>query len=109
MEITPALFTLPPEFFVVHQGLPREGPGSAAVNVRCAEAEGMRVLDSFPVGAKAWREYYGPLRRRVEELRGTAAGNPALLQVLEETDREIAVYDRHRSSFGYQFFLMQKA
>lgn len=81
---------------------------SAAERMRSAEAEGMSVIDSFPLGPEAWRGYYQPLRRRLEALRREAADNPALAQVLDETEREITGFELHGSTFGYQFFLMQK-
>jgi SAM-dependent methyltransferase len=77
-------------------------------SVRRAESEGMRVIDTFPIEPEAWWEYYAPLRRRVEELRNGAAGNSALARMLNETEREITVFERYGDTFGYQFFLMRK-
>lgn len=81
---------------------------SAAERVRAAEAEGMAVIDSFPLGPEAWWEYYRPLRRRAEALRREAAGDPALARALDETELEIAGFERHGGAFDYQFFLMRK-
>jgi serine/threonine-protein kinase HipA len=77
-------------------------------NRRQVEAEGMRMLDTFALPAEAWWQYYLPLRLRVQELRPQAAGNPVLAQMLDETEHEIAVYERHGDSFAYQFFVMMK-
>jgi SAM-dependent methyltransferase len=77
-------------------------------SVRSAESEGMRLIDTFQLRPEARWEYYTPLRRRVEDLRASTTITPALAQMLDETEREIAVFARHGDSFGYQFFLMQK-
>jgi serine/threonine-protein kinase HipA len=84
------------------------GMTTVAENVRQAEGEGMRTLDTFLLPPEAWWEYYAPLRRRVAELRPQAARGSALAQVLDETEQEIGVYERHGASFGYAFFSMQK-
>ena len=64
-----------------------ELPGMTTVseNVRQAEAEGMRVLDTFLLPPEAWWEYYTPLRRRVAELRPQAARGSVLASVLDES------------------------
>ena len=82
---------------------------SVAESVRRAEAEGMQVIDTFPLEPEGWWEYYRPLHRRVEALRGRAATDAALARLLDATEGEIAVFERFGDTFGYQFFLMQKA
>jgi SAM-dependent methyltransferase len=107
MVVTEAVWLVddPPEEAIAHW---REYPITRAEqNVRLAEAEGLRVIDTFLLGAEAWWEYYRPLRRRVQALRRGAV-DPALAQVLDETEREIAGFERHGDAFGYQFFLMEK-
>ena len=81
---------------------------SVAKTVSSIESEGMRVIDSFLLGPEAWWEYYAPLRRRVAELRRTAQLGPGLAQMLDATEHEIAVFERHGDSFGYQFFVLQR-
>lgn len=98
----------PPAEAVAHWG---EDPSIAGVreSVRRAEAEGMRVLDTFPLEPEGWWEYYRPLRRRVDELRASAGSNAALAPWLDATEREIATFERFSDAFGYQFFLLQNA
>jgi SAM-dependent methyltransferase len=81
---------------------------TVAENVRQAEAEAMRILDTFLLPPEAWWEYYTPLRRRVAALRPQATSGSVLAQTLDETEREIGVYERYGASFGYAFFIMQK-
>jgi SAM-dependent methyltransferase len=97
----------PPAEAVAHWA---QDPSIATVqeSVRRAEAEGMRVIDTFALEPEGWWEYYGPVRRRVAALRERAAANPVLAQILDANEREITGYERFGGkSFGYQFFLMQ--
>ncbi|HET7788882.1 MAG TPA: class I SAM-dependent methyltransferase [Myxococcales bacterium] len=109
MAVTNAVWLVddPPAEAVAHWA---GDPSIATVrkSVRAAESEGMRLIETFQLGPEAWWEYYTPLRRRVEDLRARATLSPALAQVLDETEREIAGFERNGDSFGYQFFLMQK-
>lgn len=78
-------------------------------NIKTAAERGYQVLDHFTLLRAAWwDEYYTPLTERVARLRPEADTNPALAHVLDDTEREIAIYDRHGHSFGYVFYLMRK-
>jgi serine/threonine-protein kinase HipA len=78
-------------------------------NLKTAGACGYEVLDHFTLPRSAWcDEYYTPLSERVGQLRHEASTNPALAEVLDDTEREIAIFNRYGDSFGYVFYLMQK-
>jgi serine/threonine-protein kinase HipA len=82
--------------------------GTVASNAAAAEAAGLRVLDTFSLPPSAWwDDYYTPLRARAEALREAAAQDPELSRVIEETEREIAVFERDPRSYGYVFYLLQ--
>jgi serine/threonine-protein kinase HipA len=79
--------------------------GNASAAAEC----GYEVLDSFTLPRSAWwDEYYTPLTERMARLRQEADITPGLAHMLDETDREIDMYDRHGDSFGYVFYLMRK-
>lgn len=83
--------------------------GSVPENVQRAEAEGYEVLDTFPVPPKDWwREYLGPLERRIHRLRPQAGEDAALARVLDDTEQEIDICRSWGDSFGYVFYLMRK-
>ena len=42
-------------------------------------------------------------------LRQEADTNAALAEILDDTEREIAIYDRYGVSYGYVFYLMRKS
>ena len=82
---------------------------SVAQNIRTAADCAYEVVDHFILPRSAWwDEYYTPLTRRVARLRPEANTNPVLADVLDETEREIAIYERYGDSFGYVFYLMRK-
>lgn len=83
MQTTPAP-SFPPEFFLVHRGLPREGPGNDA-----ATLQALRRLPPLPASPRVLDLGCGPGAQT-------------------ETEREIAGFELQGSTFGYQFFLMQR-
>ena len=56
-----------------------------------------------------WTEYYGPLERRIRELRQKYAADPAALAVLEGEQRDVELYKRHQKWYGSAFFVVQKS
>ena len=83
---------------------------TVAENIRAATDCGYEVLDHFTLPPSAWwNEYYTPLRKRVARLRQEADINAALAEVLDDTEREIAICDRYGDSYGYVFYLMRKS
>ena len=79
-------------------------------NIITAAACGYEVLDHFTLPPSGWwDEYYTPLAERVTRLRGQAKANPTLAEVLDDAEREIAMYERHSDSYGYVFYLMRNA
>jgi len=78
-------------------------------NRRLAESEGYEVLDAFPLPAAEWyTEYYNPLRERIARLRPTLAAQPELAEVVASTEREMDLFDRFSSAYGYVFYLLRK-
>ena len=78
-------------------------------NTKTAAECGYEIFDHFTLPESAWwDEYYTPLAVRAARLRQEADTNPALAEVLDDTESEISVYDRYSDSFGYVFYLMRK-
>jgi serine/threonine-protein kinase HipA len=77
-------------------------------NLELATKAGYKVFDHFILNRAAWDAYYNPLRDRVGYWRSQTNLDENFLQVLDETEREIEVFDRYGDSFGYVFYLMQK-
>jgi serine/threonine-protein kinase HipA len=82
--------------------------GTIAGNCRRAELIGLEVLDRFPLPAFAWWDDYNtPLLDRIAALRPVASGD--LIDLLDETEREIEVFRRHGHSYGYVFYLLSRS
>ena len=82
--------------------------GTIASNSEVARGAGYDVLDTFVLPASAWwDEYYRPIQARIESLRERARDDADLTAAIAETEREIALYARHGSSYGYVFYLLR--
>src|SRR5581483_10204216 len=82
---------------------------SVEENVKIARECGYVVLDWFALPPEAWWNYYGPLRDRVRELRVDHGGHPHAAAALDQTDEEIAMYERFGSSYGYVFYVLKRS
>lgn len=79
-------------------------PGCRAI----IEHAGYELRGDFVLPASAWWEYYEPLRARMETLAVERRGDPVMEAVLDEHRREIAMYERHGTRYGYAFFVMSR-
>jgi SAM-dependent methyltransferase len=85
-------------------------PGLQSVeeNLAVVRTAGYRDLGHFVLPESSWWEnYYEPLERRAEVLRERHAGDPDAISRLDRTAREIDLFRRHSSVYGYVFFVMQ--
>ncbi|MGQ4649183.1 hypothetical protein [Lyngbya aestuarii] len=78
-------------------------------NILRATEAGYEFFYHFILPQNAWwDEYLHPLKERVAMLRRQSRSTSAMVQVIEETEREIDICDRYGESFGYVFYLMRK-
>lgn len=83
--------------------------GAVAENIDRAHAAGFDVLFTDPLPAAGWTEaYYAPLRRRIAELRATLRVDAAMSAIIQETEREMALFDSYGDSYGYVFYGLRK-
>ena len=81
---------------------------TAEANETSAKAQGYEPLDRFTLPASDWSvEYYGPLKERMREMKPGAG--PAMAGTIDETLREIEIFDRFGDSYGYVFYILKKA
>ncbi len=74
-----------------------------ATNTASAESSGFEVLFTERLPSHAWREnYYRPLSARADEL--SKAASDAMRAVIEDTRREIALFEEADGSFGYTYY-----
>jgi serine/threonine-protein kinase HipA len=75
-------------------------------NARLARSSGFEVLGIHRLPTQAWwTHYYDPLNERMEALRPSA--DPVMQAVIEETETEIAFFEKYSDCYGYAFFLLQ--
>lgn len=71
--------------------------------------QGFRLLGEFVVSAAGWWEnYLDPLRARVAEIRREQTDREAL-SILDSLDQEVAVHRAHLGSYGYVFYIAERA
>ena len=88
-----------------------EYPAIASIPDTLAKAgqAGLDPYAHFTLPPECWlEEYYAPMRRRIALLEPRAGTNPELREVLDDARREIGLYERHGSSYGYEFLLMRR-
>lgn len=71
---------------------------------------GYDVIGSFALSEDAWWiEYYGPLEKRIGELRVKYADEPEARVELDREQGEIDIYKKCRKWYGSAFFVMRKS
>lgn len=83
-----------------------EYPDMQTVEARLAQvaAAGYRVEHSFTVSEQAWRDYYEPLQKRLDDTKSTLGCTQAFLDI----QKEVNLYKKYLGEFGYQFFIAEK-
>jgi len=70
---------------------------------------GFREIEHFTLPAESWwSDFYRPLQGRLAELKGEAARDEKLAEVIKGLEAEIEVFLTHYDEFGYVFYLLQK-
>ncbi|MCK9357852.1 MAG: class I SAM-dependent methyltransferase [Dehalococcoidia bacterium] len=70
---------------------------------------GYELLGHFTEPACAWwDDYYTPIRKLLPALRTKYAGVPDALALFDACDAEMAVHEKHSSSYGYEFFVARR-
>lgn len=86
-------------------------PAAANVQARreVVAPSGYRLLADFVLPDTAWWDnYYVPLAASLERFRALHADEPEALAVAARSQRELELYLKHRGSYGYVFFVMQR-
>ena len=77
-------------------------------NIALAENAGYRLLGTHTLPRDVWVDgYYDVLQPRAKVL--LAHGDPAVRAFAAETIREIEVFQRSEDSYGYVFYMLQRA
>ncbi|TVQ72841.1 MAG: class I SAM-dependent methyltransferase [Oceanospirillales bacterium] len=84
----------------------QEYPDMKTVEKRLAQIQqaGFEVIDHFKLSEQAGFDYYNPLKERVIALKPSMPESLAIADL----EREIAIYERYPTEFGYHMFVLQK-
>lgn len=78
-------------------------------NISLIQKEGFNLLSHFTLPKSSWIDnYYSPMKKRIKELKKKYYDNKIALQVFEDSEKEIKIYNKYSDYFGYEFFIMQK-
>lgn len=79
-------------------------------NLATLESSGYDLLGHFTLPDAAWwDDYYTPLEAKLPALRQRYADDTEALAIIETTAREIDIRRRFGESYGYEFFVAQRA
>ncbi len=83
--------------------------GRAEQAAAAVERAGFELLDRFTLPDQAWwDDFYGPMEKRLAELRQRYAGDSEALGVLEQIGREVELHRLYSDYYGYEFFVAQR-
>jgi SAM-dependent methyltransferase len=89
----------------------RNYPGMKSIerNFQVISETGYVDADGFVLPVQDWWDnYYGAGQTRVAALRKKYAGDPDVLAILEDAQREYDLFRVHCEVYGYVFFIMRK-
>jgi SAM-dependent methyltransferase len=84
------------------------GMNGVEANLAVARGAGYQVLGSFALPERCWWEYYEPIAARLEGWLERSPGDEGVRAVVEAERREIDLYRRYSSYYGYVFYLLQR-
>jgi SAM-dependent methyltransferase len=85
------------------------GIRTASEHIETIPSYGYELIGHFPLPEELWwLDYYGPLEKRIHELRETHAGDQGALQILDGERGEVDLFKKYSQWHGSAFFVMQK-
>jgi SAM-dependent methyltransferase len=73
------------------------------------ERSGLSLAGHFPLPDEAWwDDFYTPMERRIDELRGRYAGDAEAIAVLDQLAGEPEMHRRHSGCYAYEFFVARR-
>ena len=97
-------FLKPNGFLVVHDDIK-----NIANKIKQIPGCGYNLLGYFSLPEEVWWiEYYGPLEKRIQELRIKYSDDAKALKLLDKKQNEIEMFKKNPKSYRSVFFVMQK-
>jgi SAM-dependent methyltransferase len=101
--LTPEMPQEPKEFW------DKEYPAMKSVNgnLKIADECGYSVAGVFIIPDSGWEDYYGPVEKRIQNLREIYGDNPEANKVFDNETAEIALYRKYGEYYGYVFYILR--
>jgi SAM-dependent methyltransferase len=78
-------------------------------NLKAIQRAGYRHIGHFLLPESAWwKDYYNPVEKRLAKLREKHAANYEAMCILEMEQKEIDLYRKYSSYYGYVFYIMRR-
>jgi len=80
---------------------------SVIENLKIADACGYSIAGMFVIPNSGWEDYYGPIEKRIQNLKETYGNNPEAKKVFDNETAEIALYRKYGEYYGYVFYILR--
>jgi len=78
-------------------------------NLSLFQSSGYKVVSHFTLPVSSWfEEYYDPMQKRINELRGRYKDNATAMSVVDSAQLEISGFKKCSREVGYEFFVGKK-
>jgi len=67
------------------------------------------LIDHFTLPGEDWDEFYKPMERRIDELRGRYSDDAECLAALDHIAREPEMHQHHSDCYAYEFFVVRRS
>jgi len=87
----------------------KEYPAMKSVNenLKIADACGYSIAGVFAIPGSGWEDYYGPIEKRIQNLKEKYGDNPEAKKVFDAEAAEIALYRKYGEYYGYVFYVLR--
>jgi len=111
LAVTEAIFLLPDPPVPLQKFWDKGYPDIKDIksNISLIQNENFELITHFTLPKSSWiNNYYLPMEKKINELKKKYFDNKVALQVFQECEKEIQIYNKYSDYFGYEFFIMQK-
>lgn len=78
-------------------------------NLDICQNLGYEVIANFKLPDSDWTDnYYNHLQKNINSFRKKYSANTKALEIAEENQKEINIFNKHSNSYGYVFYLLYK-